>query len=59
MAPREDIDLVQGTTLEAWVIKMIQEKRTEEESFQAALRVWGRERLKKIWQEHQQKKKGK
>lgn len=46
----------QATTLEAWVIKMIEEGKTKEPEFQAALNVYGRARFEEIWKRHRQEK---
>lgn len=46
-------------TFEEWVIMMIEEKRTKEPEFQAAIRYHGKEKLREIWKRYQEKKDGK
>jgi hypothetical protein len=53
-----DVDCTwdQALTFEDWIVKMVLEGKTKEDSFQAALRVYGRERIEKIWRDHKAQK---
>jgi hypothetical protein len=53
---KEEITWKEASTLEEWVIRMIEQKKTKEPEFQNALRVFGREKLKAIWEKHKASK---
>jgi hypothetical protein len=44
-----------GLTLEEWVILELEAGRGNTPEFQAAVRVYGREKLEKIWRDHKAK----
>ncbi|OFZ54950.1 MAG: hypothetical protein A2428_02985 [Bdellovibrionales bacterium RIFOXYC1_FULL_54_43] len=48
----------ESITFDEWIVKMISEGKTSDESFEAALRVYGRDRIAEIWRKHQEKTAG-
>lgn len=45
-------------TFQAWVIRMNEQHLTHSHEYEAAERFWGKEKLGKIWADHQAKKAG-
>jgi hypothetical protein len=54
--PNEPIDWEGACTLEDYVISIFEKKQTDSLEFKALLRVYGRERLEKIWREYKQRR---
>lgn len=53
--PIEPIDWKGAWTLDDYVISLFEKKRTDSVEFKLLLRIYGRERLAKIWEEFKSK----